>query len=120
MTDTQHPPEGLGDAGRALWHRITDDGAIVLDDPAEAEALRKACELEDIAARLAEELEGAPLTVEGSRGQLVPHPLLAELRLTRSEVARLVGRIVVDDDSGTMSRSAAARKAARARWHGAA
>jgi hypothetical protein len=121
LTDTQAPPEILGDAGRALWNRVTDGGAITLEDPAEAEALRKACELEDTAARLAEAVDALPsLMVEGSRGQLVLSPLVSELRLTRDNIARLVGRIVVDDDSGTMSRSASARKAARARWHGAA
>src|SRR5688500_2445019 len=92
MSDERNPtPEHLGTAGAELWHRMTED--VAYDDPSELETLRKACELEDTAATLAAALEGARLIVTGSKGQDVPHPLLAELRLTRAEVARLLARI---------------------------
>jgi hypothetical protein len=115
MTGT---PKSLGDAGRALWERMHDG---IEYDASETETLRKACELEDTAAALAAALEGEPMVVTGSRGQSVPHPLLAELRMTRSEVARLLSRLRVIDEPDAvggrkMTRSESGRRAAQARW----
>jgi hypothetical protein len=120
VTESAHPaPNHLGDAGRALWDRMT--AGLEYDDPAELEVVRKAAELEDTAAALAEALEAESLMVEGSRGQRVVNGLVAELRLTRDTIGRLLGKIrVVADEAPSagrkMTRSESGRVAASARW----
>ena len=110
------PP--LGRAGLATWRAITDVGYVLRPD--EVVVLTQACRLLDQAEALQAAIDHDGVTVTGSRGQIRPHPALAELRGTRAEVARLLGRLKLPDPqpaaAGSSLTSERARKAARARW----
>jgi hypothetical protein len=80
--------------------------------------LEEACGQLDLVGRMAKELGAAKsLTVTGSKGQPVPHPLIDKLHQARDLEARLLDRleVVVDEDGGNVARIAA-RRTARARW----
>lgn len=119
---THTPPDGLGTAGVKLWNSITDG---VIFRPDELAILESACKMADRIARYERELEGEPTTVRGSMGQMVLHPLLAEITNLQVKQAQLLSRLKVpeleDEEDETahdrpMSRSEAARIAANARW----
>lgn len=119
---THTPPDGLGTAGVKLWNSITDG---VIFRPDELAILESACKMADRIARYERELEGEPTTVRGSMGQMVLHPLLAEITNLQVKQAQLLSRLKIpeledeDDDVEVirpMTRSEAARKAANARW----
>lgn len=78
------------------------------------EILNQACLAADDLARLEDALSTSEVMVTGSMGQQRPNPLFAEVRASRALLARFLAQ--VDDVSGTLSRSAHGRKAARARW----
>ena len=113
-------PAHLGARGRRLWRRIMEDF-----EPAESgrEILLEAVRVVDRCESLEQALRGEPLTTTGSRGQIVAHPLLAELRSERLLLSRLLAQLDVPEegegagtDWNTLSSSQRARKAARARW----
>ena len=108
----------LGPAGLAAWRAITDVGYVLRPD--EVLMLTQACHLVDQAEALQAAIDRDGVTVTGSRGQIRPHPALSELRGTRAEVARLLGRLKLPDPQpaagGSSLASERARKAARARW----
>lgn len=108
-------PIGLDARGKALWRDVL--AAFELSD-AERSILVEACRVADLAERLAAELAGAALTVEGSRGQVVVNPVAAELRQQRDLLARLLGRLALppDDDEGAAA-SRFGRQGAAARWN---
>lgn len=111
-----NPPEGLGPAGSALWASIIDVYEI---EPQESLYLAEACREADIVARLESALTDADVTVDGSRGNVRPNPLLTELRGHRDLLARLVARLRLpseDTDAAKAHTSAMARKAANTRW----
>lgn len=116
---TGRAPAGLAARGRRLWRAVAADFDLELD---ERELLTEACRSLDTCERLEEALRGAPLTTKGSRGQVVAHPLAAELRSERLLVARLLAQLELPDDDGEgsdwdgLTASQRARKAARARW----
>jgi hypothetical protein len=113
-------PLGLDNAGKELWkatHAVFD----FEDEPHLLAILEQACRTRDEIDRLEAGMEGQPLTVAGSKDQLVIHPLVAELRFQRAALATLLGRLGLPDngdpDDPHARRSAAGRKAARARWN---
>jgi len=112
-------PAGLKARGRRLWKAVTADFELNLS---ERELLTEACRCLDNCERLETALKDAPLTVEGSRGQIVAHPLAGELRSERNLVAKLLAQLGLPDDAADgsawdgLSSSQRARKAARARW----
>lgn len=120
MADADSPriPERLGDAGAELWHSI----APVYDlRPDEVRILADACREADLVQRLEDDLDGAPLMVEGSQGQLVASPLVSELRQHRSVLSGLLKALKLPDSpAGSQQKvthiSEQARAAARARW----
>lgn len=119
---THRAPAGLDGAGRALWRRITADVAAQGMElrPDEAATLEAAARQADTLAVLQAALKGAPLTVRGSQGQEVAHPLLAEVRLGRDLLARLLSRLNLGRvEVPETPRSRSARRAAQARWSGA-
>jgi hypothetical protein len=90
------PPDDLSAASRALWPGLVADLAVVamassktttvaaeVDLLLLADTLRARDRLEDIGAQIAKD----GVTVDGSKGQVRPHPLLAVERALRAEVA---------------------------------
>ena len=105
-------PRGLKAAGRKLWKATTEAYELRQD---ELEVLRAVCAEADLIARMEDELSDAPLTVEGSMGQLVPHPLVTELRQHRATMAALLrGMKLPDVDEGGAANQQ--RAAANSRW----
>jgi hypothetical protein len=72
-------PSGLGKGGRRLWRAIANPGTYELR-PDEVRVLEDACREVDLIDRLEDALAGEPLTVAGSQGQIVVHPLIVEVR----------------------------------------
>lgn len=108
------PPSDLGEAGLELWNRITDGFEF---RPDEITIITSVCRMQDTIGEYESVLEGEPMTVKGSQGQQVIHPIRGELRSLRMNQAQLLGRLKFpDDEQEEMTTSEKARKAARARW----
>lgn len=128
VSRAQRAPRGLRKAGKALWAAVTDGLTLRADELATLEA---ACRTADTAADLQTVLDSAPgAMIEGSRGQLVLHPAIPELRQQRALLAQLLARLDLPEATGAadqqlpgewdgLTASARATKAARARWKGA-
>jgi P27 family predicted phage terminase small subunit len=111
-------PTGLGPRGKRLWKNVTKDLELDIDD---AELLIECCRTLDNCEKLEEALRTEPLTTEGSRGQLVAHPLRAELRSERILAAKLLAQLGIPDEGDGnewdgLTASQRGRKAVRARW----
>lgn len=112
-------PSGLRARGRRLWRMVTADFDLSLS---ERELLTEACRCLDNCERLEAALRTEPLTVAGSRGQTVAHPLAAELRSERTLLTKLLGQLGLPDDTDegnpwdNLTASQRARKAVRVRW----
>lgn len=105
-------PRGLKAAGKRLWNATTDKYEMRED---ELVILKDACAEADLISRMEKELESESLTVSGSMGQLVAHPLVQELRQHRSTLASLLrGLKLPDDESGVKPNQQ--REAAQSRW----
>jgi hypothetical protein len=110
------PPVVLGSRGRRLWRQIVAD--FDLSD-AERAVLVEACRTADLVDRLASRLGDEDLTVEGSRGQVVINPLVAELRQQRELLGRLLARLALPDDADAEDAAVRlGRRGAHARWYG--
>ena len=106
-------PRGLKAAGKRLWSQTLETYDLRQD---EKEVLRAACFEADLIARMEAELESEPLTVKGSMGQLVPHPLVSELRQHRATMASLLRGLKLPDlDAGGDSVNQQ-REAAQSKW----
>lgn len=109
-------PNGLGKRGLQLWKSIASDFDLRAD---EARVLEDACREADIIEKLEDAMVDAPLTVTGSMGQLVAHPLIQELRQHRGVLQRLLVSLKLPDDGAKAGdTTSSARKAAEARWSG--
>jgi len=86
----------------------------------EIELLTEAARTVDRCEVLETALRDQPLTTAGSRGQVVAHPLAAELRSERQLLSRLLAQLAIPELEGEvwdgLSASERARRAARARW----
>jgi hypothetical protein len=109
-------PGSLGADGRTLWRAVT--GAYELS-PAETAVLGRCCRTLDVLARVdAALIEADDLTVEGSVGQLKPHPLLA----VKAEQERVLDALLrslalpMPSEVEGRRRSPSAVAAAQARW----
>ena len=118
-------PAGLGAAGRKLWReslRPRADGSQLHLRPDELLLLEQACRLADDLAALRERLEGEPLTVPGSKGQSVAHPLRAEIHRSLASLDRILRTLALPDAPGRAvdgtEKSDMARQLARQRWRG--
>lgn len=121
------PPDGLRDAGRALWVAILDDlDAVPADDDGgrwmldarEVEVLTQACRQADVVAALDELLDTDGLVVPGSTGQPRLSAVVTEVRQARLALAKLLGELALPGDDGQPATAAQrrARAAAQARW----
>ena len=117
---TQKPPATLGREGKKLWRSLTDG---IEYRPDELAILESACSMADLIREYEVAVRDEPLTVRGSAGQEVLHPIRAEIRALRMSQAQLLGRLDVPeaDDEGVeepvrMTRQQAAKKAAAVRW----
>ncbi len=122
MAEKKAPPapNALGPRGRKLWRAIVAQYELRLD---ELVVLEEACRTLDDVERLRSALVGADLLVLGSAGQQRAHPLLTELRQSRSLLAahfRQLGLPDMDTAGTAMVRpkSTPHQRAARARWAG--
>lgn len=122
ITDNSIPaaPEGLKDEGTELWIRVNTEFDM-LQEPQKLAILEQAARTVDQIALLEEAREQAPLTAKGSAGQLVIHPLIAEIRQQRGSLNSLMKSLgLPESDEDTLDRaarhSAAGKTAAKARW----
>lgn len=111
-------PIGLTPKGRKFWHDVTSEHQLRVD---ELRILEDACREIDLIARLDAELrkKGSTLVVNGSMGQPVANPLVAEVRQHRNTLKGLLASLKLPDDPDEAkgkSRSTSAREAAAARW----
>jgi hypothetical protein len=111
-------PKGLADRGRRLWKTVTADHDLRAD---EVLLLEHAARTVDLLARIDEALTEAPLTVKGSMGQLVEHPLVSESRAQRATLARLLAQLKIPESDAravvtAARRTGRARAAASERW----
>jgi hypothetical protein len=111
-------PSGLRGPGRALWRQVAADYEL---RPDEMVLLEQCCRSADLITRMESEAAAAGLTSAGSKGQPVINPVLAELRLQKIALARLMFQLGLPDaDAGGVNldhaRSTLARKAALTRW----
>lgn len=109
-------PVDLRTAGRRMWAEVTDDYDL---GPDEIGALREACRTVDELDDLRAALKGQPMTVEGSTGQPVANPLLAEVRRHRATLATLLERLSLPaggEDAGSTPAQKRAQRAAQQRW----
>lgn len=102
------PPKGLGVAGRQLWRSIADDYDV---EEHERLLLVEACRIADRLDRLAEESNGAPLTVTNFKGDEVANPLLVESRQQAIVFARLLAslRLPTGEEENRPQRRSGAR-----------
>lgn len=88
-------PENLDSAGCGLWDSVTGKWDL---RPDELRVLAEACREADLIERLRVMVDEVPLTVEGSMGQVVMHPAVAELRQHRNVLASLLRSLKLPDD----------------------
>lgn len=112
MTSTP-TPRALKAAGKRLW---TETVAVYDLRQDEQEILRAACFEADLIARMEKELETEPLTVKGSMGQLVPHPLVSELRQHRATMSSLLRGLKLPDSEAPGAGVNQQREAAQSKW----
>lgn len=117
-------PKGLSPAGRKLWSAVVGKYELRVDEVA---VLESACRATDRIAAMEAERKGR-VTATGSMGQIVVHPLVAEIRATEAQVAQMLAKLKLPDDPAVpgvgaeQPRSTQARAAAQSRWaaaHGA-
>ena len=89
-------PVGLGKAGRAMWSAIA--GLYSLR-PDEVTVLEDVCRTTDMLSALTEAWvgDGSPMTTKGSMGQLVIHPLIAEMDKHRKSRAAFLKQLALPD-----------------------
>jgi hypothetical protein len=115
MPEPLKPPADLKPRGRGRkFVRSLEVFELRAD---EAELALEAARRLDLADELRKAVEREGLTAEGSMGQTVVHPLLAELRATRAELRQTFRQLGLPDPAtGETDVSRSARAAAEARW----
>lgn len=114
--DAPAAPEGLGDAGRALWDEIAAAYELA---PAELALLAQAARTVDELQAIADALAAGPVVVTGSTGQPKASALFAEARAHRLVLAKLFDQLALPDlgeDVGKTPAQERASKAAAVRW----
>ena len=120
---TPRVPKGMGPAGTSLWKRLVAE--YDFSDSVEGLiTLESAARTADCAARLQAAIDAQDeIRVRGSQGQPTLAPEWAELRQTRNLLNTLLRSLNLPGSeesdflaNGKMTRSAAGKKAAAARW----
>lgn len=108
-------PDGLAERGRRYWESV--DGGYALSD-SEAEVLVEVCRTLDTLDDLAAQVATHGTMVEGSAGQPVLNPAVAEARGQRLLVHRLMAALALPDEDGATLPSAkvTAGRASQAQW----
>lgn len=114
MTTSYHEtPSGLDVAGERLWRDITETFDFT-DEPAKLAILERAAKTADQIARLEAAAAEQPLTAKGSMGQLVIHPLVAEIRQQGAALDQLLKSLKLPEtDEETAERAARRSRAGR-------
>lgn len=110
------PPEGLGEAGRALWVSLT---SVYVFTAYELLILDQACRLADSVDALAAAVEQDGVVVLGAAGQKRLNAAVVELRQARLGMAKLLGMLALpssEDERPMSDASRRAQHAARSRW----
>jgi hypothetical protein len=89
------PPRGLSRRSRDFWRAV--DAEFVLAPP-DFELLRGICTTMDRLDEVRSAISRDGVTVPGSKGQIRPHPLLAEERGLNVTLARLLRELDLDAD----------------------
>ncbi|MEM8619841.1 MAG: hypothetical protein AAGF73_08970 [Actinomycetota bacterium] len=119
--ERSHQPDRLDAGGQSLWRDVTNAYTL---RPDELRLLEDACRERDLIDKLDGALVNASLTAAGSTGQIVIHPLIAEIRLHRTVFASLCARLKLPDEPEPDGRrnnrgrftSVSGRRAAISRW----
>ena len=116
MGEAVEAPEGLGEAGSALW---VDTVAVYELTAQERRLLAQACVTLDVIGVLDARVVSDGAVVEGSKGQPVLHPAIGEARQQRLALGRLLAQLALPDPDGGLVRTpeqVRASVAAQARW----
>lgn len=109
-------PDGLGEAGLALWQQVL--GTFELAH-AELALLRQACRTVDEVEAIGAAIAAGPVVVPGSTGQPRVSGLFAEARAHRLVLGKLLEQLALPDegeDAGRTPNQERASKAANVRW----
>ena len=112
---TPKAPVGLGKAGKAQWSTIA--GSYKLR-PDELTVLEDVCRTADMLTLLTEAWVAAesPMTTKGSKGQLVIHPLIAEMDKHRKSRAAFLKQLALPNGDEAVPAMNQHRSAAVKKW----
>jgi len=107
-------PVGLGKAGKAQWSKIAGKYKL---RPDEITVLEDVCRTADMITLLTESwvAAGSPMTTKGSMGQLVIHPLIAEMDKHRKSRAGFLKQLALPDGDA-VPKPNQQRSAANTKW----
>ena len=126
MSSAAGQPEGLEEAGAALWQSVLADVADGWQlDARDLALLEAACRAADRASQLDSEVERTGLMVAGSKGQPTLHPGVGEARQQRHLAATLLGKVEMSPPGERTGHLSARQRdqlndARRRRWEGRA
>lgn len=109
----------LGTRGRRLWDAILGGDEGLDGDQHDMELIAETCRILDVIDGLSQAVKRDGVTVDGSRGQTVVHPAVAELRQQQIAFSRLIAQLNLDEEElGAMlsARQASAKRAGQKRW----
>ncbi|WP_326826448.1 P27 family phage terminase small subunit [Streptosporangium sp. NBC_01756] len=111
-------PDDLGEAGSALWDRLTDDLEF---DPWEVEIVEAACRQRDDIALLERVIAAEGVITTGSQGQPRLSAVVTEVRQSRLALAKLLAELrmpSMEEEAGKPMNGASrrAQAAANTRW----
>jgi hypothetical protein len=112
-------PDGLGEAGLAVWNGIHDDLGDEFElDARELVILEAAARQADTNRQLEDAIAASGLIVEGSQGQARLNAAVTELRQGRVALEKLLASLALPNEDGKTLTAAQkrARSAAEARW----
>ena len=115
MTAKPRVPAGLGTQGAAFFRRLMNEYDFEVSEiPIVEMAARQA----EINSALEQAISKNESFIEGSKGQKVLNPAIAEVRLGRVVLARLLAQLPFpdEDDIPRSAKSEAKARAANSRW----
>jgi hypothetical protein len=109
-------PKALQAAGKSLWSAVTKKYDLRSD---ELIVLEAACRASDRVVAMEAERAGEIMT-SGSMGQPIVHPLIAEVRAHEAQIAGLLAKLKLPDESseGAVNQNRAAGQSRWAASHG--